>query len=703
MKRVILFVSLLWGYSVAAISQDTIGTDSTKVHFLDQEWIMLVEEITENCENEEMTEKWIEMLSDLAENPIPLNSATKEALESIPFLNEKQIEALSYYLYRYSPLVSLSELLLVEGMDEQTMRWLKPFVYLGKATAFPVSMPPLKKAFKYGKQEISFRLGRSVQKKEGYIQSSDSSRTKPYLGDPNHLYFRYGFNYKAKMQWGIVLEKDAGEKIWNPGNKGIDYASFHFLLKDQKRIKSLVVGDYNLKFGQGLVCASSFSLGKSLTGTSLEQTGTAMSRHFSASESKFFRGLGASFVIKPYIWKNPDVKGKFGLEATTFASRKKLDATVVNDSFTTISSGELHRTKAEYEKKDQLCLYTLGAHLSLRTDYGQYGITGLGYRFDAVWNPEWKPYNISYFRGRTGGNMSMDFRLRVKGIQFFGEMALDEKRNYALIAGLIVKPFGNLDVSLLGRNYQPKYNAYFSNAFSEGTSTKNEKGFFTSMEWRLIRNIRLNAYYDVFVFPWLKYGVNSPSSGNDYALQTTWTPNSRNQVVVRFKSKLKMQNVNMEENVLPLLENQLKNQARIQFTSAQQNWSLKTVLDCNQMEASSNGEQTMGFAVSQDMNYLPVSSPFHFSVRYALFDTDQFENRIYSYERDLPGTFSMTSFYGKGSRYSLLLKYNFRKTLHLQVKVGHTAYRDRQIVGTALEHVQGNKLTDIRCLCTFKF
>jgi len=94
---------------------------------------------------------------------------------------------------------------------------------------------------------------------------------------------------------------------------------------------------------------------------------------------------------------------------------------------------------------------------------------------------------------------------------------------------------------------------------------------------------------------------------------------------------------------------------------------------------------------------------FSCSIRYALFDTDCFDNRIYSYEKDMPGVFSMTSFYGKGSRFSLLLKYRISKAFNLQMKVGHSFYRDRQQVGTALEQVEGNQLTDIRSMITWKF
>jgi len=658
----------------------------------------------ENSENEETAEKWQVLLADLAENPVTLNTATKETLESIPFLNGSQVEALSYYIYRYGPIVSLSELMLVDGIDEQTLRWLKPFVCLGEAIASPLERLSMKKAFKFGKQEICMRLGRSVQKRLGYLNTLDSTQfDNSYLGDPNCLYFRYGFNYKEKMQWGFVLEKDSGEKLWSKKSNGIDYTSFHFLLKNQKKIKSLIVGDYHIRFGQGLVCANSFSLGKSAIGTALEQTGTNLSRHFSASESGFFRGIAATYILKPYVWKNSKAKARFGLEVTTFASTRNLDAKITDKSFTTISSVELHRTEAESNIKDKLKMYTLGTHISLRINKGQFGLTGLSYGFNAYWNPEWKPYNCFYFRGKHGGNLSIDYLLRFKGMLFFGELAVDEKKNKAIISGISFKPYSNLDISLLGRNYAPEYNAYFANAFSEGTFTKNEHGFFATIEWRCIKKIRINAYCDIFVFPWLKYEINSLSAGTDYTFQTTWSPSSGSQVIFRYKSKVKDKNENNSESVFTAIESQLKNQIRLQISSVHGFWTLKSVIDCNKIEKRHSGIKTLGFAASQEVNYVPKKNKASFSIKYTLFDTEDFENRIYSYEKDIPSVFSMSSFYGKGSRLSLLLKYKITKKISMQAKIGHSFYRDRDQVGTALEQVEGNQLTDIRGLFLCKF
>ena len=48
-----------------------------------------------------------EMLCELEQQPMNLNTATREDLESLPFLSERQVEDLMEYLYRYGTMKSL--------------------------------------------------------------------------------------------------------------------------------------------------------------------------------------------------------------------------------------------------------------------------------------------------------------------------------------------------------------------------------------------------------------------------------------------------------------------------------------------------------------------------------------------------------------------------------------------------------------------
>ncbi|MEG0454927.1 MAG: helix-hairpin-helix domain-containing protein, partial [Bacteroides sp.] len=99
--------------------------------------VVLIEELMEELSvnnDEEREIDWtdeIEELSQRIEQPVQLNSATREQLESIPFLNDRQIENLLAYLYIHGPMQTIYELQLVEGMDQQTIQYLLPFVAVG--------------------------------------------------------------------------------------------------------------------------------------------------------------------------------------------------------------------------------------------------------------------------------------------------------------------------------------------------------------------------------------------------------------------------------------------------------------------------------------------------------------------------------------------------------------------------------------------
>lgn len=81
-------------------------------------WVEWKEDISEAEDISKWQEQY-ESLSELAEHPFNINTITKEQLEQLPFLSDKMIENILYYIYKYGPMVSKKELLGVEGMDWQ--------------------------------------------------------------------------------------------------------------------------------------------------------------------------------------------------------------------------------------------------------------------------------------------------------------------------------------------------------------------------------------------------------------------------------------------------------------------------------------------------------------------------------------------------------------------------------------------------------
>ena len=58
-----------------------------------------------------------DILSDMAAHPININAATREDLEQIPFLTEKQVEDINEYLYTNGEMKSIGELAMIPSLD----------------------------------------------------------------------------------------------------------------------------------------------------------------------------------------------------------------------------------------------------------------------------------------------------------------------------------------------------------------------------------------------------------------------------------------------------------------------------------------------------------------------------------------------------------------------------------------------------------
>lgn len=106
--------------------------------FAQSAWMEWEEQVGEE-ENVASWREQYEELSELAEHPLNINTVTKEELEQLPFLSDRLIEHILYYVYKYGPLTSMNELWGVEGMDRQTQAFLREFMYVGpvKKKLFP--------------------------------------------------------------------------------------------------------------------------------------------------------------------------------------------------------------------------------------------------------------------------------------------------------------------------------------------------------------------------------------------------------------------------------------------------------------------------------------------------------------------------------------------------------------------------------------
>lgn len=61
-------------------------------------------------------------------------------------------------------------------------------------------------------------------------------------------------------------------------------------------IQRVIIGDYKLQWGQGLLAWSGYSSGKSTSALSTEKAGNGITPYTSTDENKYLRGVGVSLT-----------------------------------------------------------------------------------------------------------------------------------------------------------------------------------------------------------------------------------------------------------------------------------------------------------------------------------------------------------------------------------------------------------------------
>jgi hypothetical protein len=630
------------------------------------EWMRYLE----NGLNEEETDA--ESLADLydelsymVEHPYNLQTVGKGDLEKLPFLSAQQIENLLYYIYRYGPLVDLYELKNVEDLDLQTITCLLPFVYVGAVE--------MENTASSGYQELLLRTNFTVQEKAGYTDGT-------YLGDSYYLNFRYNGSYKDKLQWGISGEKDSGEPFWNAYNKGVDYYTFNLTWKNTGILEALHIGNYRLSFGQGLVMNTNFSMGKTSDAVSINRKSTGIQRHISTNESQYFRGVAGT------LHKN-DVR------LSLFYSNRNQDATADDTTVYTFKTDGYHRTYNDWLKRKTVDVELYGANVQWQIGRWALGSTAVHYSFgDKTLNPDLKPYNLFYLRGKNHFNAGFNYSYQAKKGGFQGETAVDNSGKIATVNNLSFKPASFIDWVLSFRYYDKQYNALYGKGFSESSTLQNETGVYTGMKIRLLRQLELSTYLDYFRFPWLKYETATPSYGRDLLLQLKYNcrPNLQMNVRYRFKTK--------DTNSLPYEQHRWRYQ--LDYT-LNKSWYFNTQADYTIY--TNEQIRSQGWSLTQSFDFAPDKSRFQLDGSLAYFHTGDWNTRISVYEKNVLYAVNFPTYYGHGLRYYAVVKWKIIRSLTVYFKCGSTHYFDRTSIGSGPESIQGREKTDIYLLLKYHF
>lgn len=644
-------------------------TASAQNNITDEIIIDQIERMMEMSEEELDFSEIIEEYWTICENKININNPYDlNQLIELHLVNVFIIEKINEYRKNFGNFMMFDELQFVEGIDEMTLNILQPLICFEK----PQKKEKLraKDLWKRGRHQTIYQIERCFNEKAGY-------KDKEYLGSPSKMLLRYGFTSQNKLEFGIAMEKDAGEKNM------LDFVSFHFLLHDLKFVKTLAVGDYQLAFGQGVTMGSGLAFNGN--GGSLLRKSKKIRASKSANETRYLRGVATTLNYK-------------NLDLTVFYSNKKVDANVsVADSLgeplvvTALQQTGLHRTDNELIDRHLITQQLFGGNLSYRNSHFQIGYTIHKTMLSCELNPDPRLYNTFYFRGKSLVNQGVDFYYVLHKFAFYGEAAISDNMAPAALIGTSVQPAGYIDFTVLYRYYDKKYQNFYSNAFAAGSGTRNEKGLYLSTALTFAPKWRLTATADFPQSDWIKTSAYAPSRSQNYNLQIEHQINNKALFFIQLRYNDQEKNGPGENTYMRYLIHERKMSLRFHVTyPVGNNFILKNRVEFSKnLDISKNGTS---YLIYQDVLYNPENQSFSFAFRYALFDSQN--GAVYAYENDILNSFAIGSFYHKGLRIYLLGKVKLRWGVAINAKIGCTFYTDVNEIGSGLELIEGNLKTD---------
>lgn len=642
----------------------------------------------------------LENLEIYLEHPLNLNEVDESLLRELNLLSNRQVDEFFNYRNTAGDFISLYELQAIPGFDLNTVRRLLPFVTI-KGDTYDYNLP-VTKMMRDGDNLLYTKWNTILEDQKGYApRAAGEEGDSRYLGDPNQFYIRYKHAYGYKLSYGFTAEKDRGEEFFTGSNKkGFDFYSAHFYLRDYSRlIKAIALGDYGISLGQGLILYSGYSSGKSIFVTNIRRGGRVVRPYSSVNESNYFRGAAASLGLTKK------------LTLTAFASYRNRDANFIESrdsteleaAITSINLTGFHRTEGELANRNTAQQTTIGGSLLWKGKGKHIALNTVYHRFSHPLNRTIRPYNQFTFNGQELLNTSLDYAILIRNLSFFGETALSDNGAIATINGLQIGLNRNVDFALLHRYFPRDYQALDASPFAETNGGANESGIYMGMEVRATKSIKIAAYYDIWHHPWLRFNANAPSRGHEYRARFTYYKKRTYECYLEFKNEVKQINAKSTASKTNILIDRQTFQGRLHFSfKLTKELELRSRVDAGYTDLEFSPREK-GVVVYQDILYKPLEFPLSITARFALFDTDGFNTRYYSYENNLLYTFSIPAYYNVGSRAYVNLRYRGIRNLVIEGRIAQLYWSNQDEIGSGLEAINGQTKTQVSMQLKYKF
>lgn len=431
--------------------------------------------------------------------------------------------------------------------------------------------------------------------------------------------FNYGAKYRMNYGGTFEFSSAARTKYSDKDQFPPSAWSMNMTYYGKRRLGKVIIGDFNARFGQGLTLWSGMSMSGLSTSSSFSRRPSGLSPSWSWFGIGSHRGVAADLTAGRMVF-------------STFVSLPGL------------------RSWCESGKPAEISLMT-GANVTRYSRNGQFSITG--YCLTGPMNMSAEP---------QGGKLSGDFRYSWRGVDYFGELAWDfAGESPGVVLGVVFPLGGDWKLSSAVHSYSSDFCSDYSGGMRSWTKTSDEHGVAIGLE-------KSGAFLTA-----------------DLAVKDG--DRSKRQVRVLFKLPLQLTGTSV-----------LSIRITERFRPYEEILKYRTGARCDLDWSSSGLSARYGPADKPawkirgriegllcrslaGLTYLEggrKTDRFSAYLRGTIFIADNWDDRIYSYERDAPGNFTVPAYYGRGWSLSAVAGCKFRfgkgKALKLYFRASAVAY-----------------------------
>jgi hypothetical protein len=608
----------------------------------------IAEELAAEDNDPESAAIYLEYLNELLENPVKINLGDVSDLSRLFFLSDFQVKSLADHIRRTGNIVSIYEIAAIPGFDQHTAEMMSPFISLKEnATGSSDTL------------SVRSTLITNFILKPG---ESDTSS----LGSPLKILTKYRIS-AGRFSAGFTTEKDAGEKFFTGSPKLPDFLSANAAYSGKGLVKRAILGDFSLRFGAGTCINTAMRTGIQLTAPGFMTVRDNLRPYTSTDENNFFRGAAADLAVK-------------NTELIVFYSRNRIDATPELSSDSTIlfinsiyKTG-LHNTSSLLLKKDLLTETVYGMSLSYNFRFMRIGASLSETRLSIPLHINADdPESIYNFEGAGNSLLSINYNTLAGRILFYGEMALNNFSNSALVNGVTLRPSDRLTINVLWRKYSPGFAALNGKGPGNNSSSSDEQGITGNFSFEAAKHLFISAGCDVTHYFWLKYRCSFPSMSRKDGIVLRYLPSEKLSFEFSYDYRYSMIDDLNTSGVADIKRSESRLFKWLFRYSPEENSSFATRISYKTVYPV----RSRGMLLLQDIYYRFRSLPVTLWFRYCLFSTESWDSRLYTYENDLLYSFSIPALSGEGSRSYIMVKWDIGHFAELRIKYGLTEITEK--------------------------